>query len=290
MPRPPRIAFLGATYHILSRGVARKETFLQEKDYFAFLDILGQIVHKGALIVHAFALLPNHIHILGETPNGNLSRWMQILFGRYAELFNHRHDRVGHLWQGRYKALLVDEGEYFLNCSRYIHLNPARAHLASAPEYPWTSYGCYFGHPSLVDWVCTEKTLRYINGAEAYRAFLESPIDAIDPWKSAKAGIVYGGRDFVERIRHQLQNMSHKQTSAVLQALMRVEQQPTAAQVELAAEKVFADSTACKRRMMIAYALHILCAHDHRGDCGRRQENLQRRKPCDPYCYRPPER
>ncbi len=256
MPRPPRIEFPGATYHIFSRGVARRETFLEEKDYHSFLDILGEIVHKGVLIVHALSLLPNHIHILGETPYGNLSKWMQILFGRHAELFNRRYDRVGHLWQDRYKALLVDEGEYFLNCSRYIHLNPTRAHLAPLSEYPWSSYGCYCGRYCPVDWVHTERTLRYINGIEAYRVFVESSVDAIDPWDNARAGIVYGGKDFVERIKYQLQNTTHKQSSKVLQALMRAQHQPTAAEVRVATEEVFTDSSACQRGMMLAYALH----------------------------------
>lgn len=131
-----------------------------------------------------------------------------------------------------------------------------RANLASALEYPWTSYGCYIGHSCPVSWVCTQKTLNYINGPEAYRAFVESPIDAIDPWNSARAGIVYGGKDFVERIKLQLQNTSHKQSSAVLQALSRADQRLRAAEVRVATEKVFANSSACQRGMMVAYALH----------------------------------
>jgi len=256
VPRPPRIEFPGATYHILSRGVAREETFLQEEDYLAFLEILGQIVRKDVLIVHAFSLLPNHIHILGETPRADLSKWMQILFGRYAGLFNDRHNRVGHLWQDRYKALLVDDGEYFLNCSRYIHLNPVRAKLATASEYPWSSYGCYFGFPCPVDWVFPGKTMSHFSGVEEYRAFVESEREAIDPWKNARAGLVYGGKEFVERIRHELRNTSHKQSSAVLQGLRRAEQQPTAAEVQVATEKVFADSSTCQRGIMVAFALH----------------------------------
>jgi len=256
VPRPPRIEFPGATYHILSRGVARKETFLEEQDYLAFLEILGQIVHKGVFIVHAFSLLPNHVHILGETPLGNLSKWMQILFGRHAELFNHRHDRVGHLWQDRYKALLVDGGEYFLNCSRYIHLNPIRSNLATASEYPWSSYGCYCGHSCPVDWVHTERTMSYFNRVEEYRAFVESAQEAIDPWRYARAGLLYGGKEFVERIKHQLRDTSHKQSSTVLQALRRAEKQPTAVEVQVAAEKAFADASDCQRGMMVAFALH----------------------------------
>lgn len=256
MPRPPRIEFPGATYHILSRGVARKETFLGEEDYLAFLEILGQIVQRGVLLVHAFSLLPNHVHILGETPMGNLSKWMQILFGRYAEQFNYRHDRVGHLWQDRYKALLTDEGEYFLNCSRYIHLNPARADLATVSEYPWSSYACYLGRSWPVDWVHIEKTMSYFNGIEEYRAFVESAEEAVDPWKNARAGLVYGGKGFVERIKHQLGNTSHKQSPAVFKALRRAEQLPTATDVQVAAEKAFADSSDCQRGMMVAYALH----------------------------------
>src|SRR5436309_422779 len=127
MPRPARIEFPGAIYHVMSRGVARTSTFLDDSEYLRFLCRLGMIVRKGILVVHAYCLMPNHFHLLLETPFGHLGRAMQTLLGSYAQRFNECHDRVGHLWQGRYRGLLVEDGDYFLECSRYIHLNPVRA-------------------------------------------------------------------------------------------------------------------------------------------------------------------
>ncbi len=114
MGRALRVEFDRATYHVMSRGVARMQTFLDTRDRRAFLNIVGRIVAEGGWIIHAFCLMPNHYHLLCETPDGGLSRWMRQLNGEYTRAFNIRHKRVGHLWPGRYKAILVEDGPYFL--------------------------------------------------------------------------------------------------------------------------------------------------------------------------------
>ena len=136
MARQLRIEYPGATYHVMSRGVARMNTFVDDQDRMRFLELVGEAAKAGALIVHAYCLMPNHYHLLAETPEAQLGRWMQQILGVYASGFNRRHKRVGHLWQGRYKAILVEEGEYFLECSRYIHLNPNRSGSGPCPNGP----------------------------------------------------------------------------------------------------------------------------------------------------------
>ena len=140
--------------------------FVDDSDRIEFLDILAALVGDGHLVVHAFCLMPNHYHMLCETPGGDLGRVMRDLNGQYAQIFNRRHRRVGHLWQARYKAILVQEGEYFLECSRYIHLNPNRSRLTRPAErYRWSSYRNYVvGGPVCVDWVTTGRTLEEFGG------------------------------------------------------------------------------------------------------------------------------
>ena len=121
MSRPLRIEFDGAVYHVMARGVGRMRTFVDDDDRRRFLDIVGEIVGRGDWVIHAFCLMPNHYHLLCQTPYGGLSRWMQTLNGSYSRYFNRRRRRVGHLWQGRFKAILVEDGSYFLECGRYIH-------------------------------------------------------------------------------------------------------------------------------------------------------------------------
>ncbi|MFH1939655.1 MAG: transposase [bacterium] len=129
MTRPLRIEFKGAVYHITSRGNAKQAIFLTEKDFADFLGVLCQVVKRYHFILHAYCLMNNHYHLLIETPYGNLSRGMRQLNGLYTQRFNQRHKRVGHLLQGRYKAILVDKDNYLLTLCRYVVLNPVRAKI-----------------------------------------------------------------------------------------------------------------------------------------------------------------
>src|SRR5206468_3042229 len=137
---------------------------------------------------------------------------------------NECHDRVGHLWQGRYRGLLVEDGDYFLESSRYIHLNPVRAGLSpSVDSYPWSSYRNYVGLPSAVDWVDTAKTLRYFSNPRDYRTFVESAIGAqcVSPFDRAKAGVLLGSDAFVRQMQNLLKGSSHKKATDTLLALRR---------------------------------------------------------------------
>ena len=127
MARPLRLEYEGAVYHVTSRGNARDEIFLGDVDRAQFLETLGDAIRRHGWICHAYCLMTNHYHLLIETPEAGLSRGMQLLNGVYTQWFNRRHQRVGHLFQGRFKAVLVEKESHLLELARYVVLNPVRA-------------------------------------------------------------------------------------------------------------------------------------------------------------------
>ena len=140
MARPARIEYEGAFYHLMNRGNGRENIFIDNKDRNKFYEILGNVETRYKIIIYSFVLMTNHYHILLETPLGNLSKAIQRLNGDYALYFSRRHKRPGHLFQGRFKAMLVEKNTYLIELSRYIHLNPVRAGMVDAPEkYQWGS-------------------------------------------------------------------------------------------------------------------------------------------------------
>ena len=153
MPRPPRIDFPGAVYHVTSRGNGRAEIFHSDGDRERFLAQLAQHLHLCAVDLYAFVLMENHFHLLCRTPCANLSRFMQRLLSSYALYSRYKHRRPGHLFQGRFKAKLVEDEVYLLAVTRYIHLNPlkiaacrrlsAQQRLGRLEAYAWSSYGGY---------------------------------------------------------------------------------------------------------------------------------------------------
>ncbi len=261
VPRRPRIEYPGALYHVMSRGVEKRKTFMDDCDRRAFLRVLGEIVAMRVLIIHAFCLMPNHFHLLTETPQGLLARWMQLLLGDFAQRFNYRHQRVGHLFQGRYKAILVEDGDYFLECSRYIHLNPSRAGIARTPElYRWSSYRNFVGGRPVVDWVDTERTLALFESRDHYRRFVESGGEesSASPFERAKAGLVLGGEAFVEAVQRMLKRSTHDQAEATLRALSLSRRRTAPEDVIAAVREVFVDWSPCQRRRVEMFALRTL--------------------------------
>jgi putative transposase len=146
MPRPPRFEFPGAFYHVIARGNRRQPIFHQSGDYLRFLNSLEQNINRYHFRLYAYVLMPNHFHLLLEQQEFPLSRFMQVLLTSYARWHNERYQQIGHLFQGRYKALLCDKEGYLLELTRYIHLNPVRAKITENPEaYRWSSYRAYIG-------------------------------------------------------------------------------------------------------------------------------------------------
>jgi REP element-mobilizing transposase RayT len=149
MPRQIRIEYPGAIYHVLSRGDRREPIFLDDGDCHDFIKTLGEACLKTGFEIHAFCLMKNHFHLVVETPEGNLVAGLRWLLSTYSNRFNHRHDQCGHVFSGRYKALVVDGASrgYLRTVCDYTHLNPVRAGLLPAAsrllEYPWSSFGFY---------------------------------------------------------------------------------------------------------------------------------------------------
>ena len=141
MARSLRDEYPGAYYHLINRGNAGENIFDRDGDKEKFLQYLNKAVGRFSIIIHTYCLMANHYHLLVKTAQPNLSVAIQWLNASYAAYYNRKHRRSGHLFQGRYKAILIDADEYLRQLSRYIHLNPVRAKIVTKPaEYPWSSY------------------------------------------------------------------------------------------------------------------------------------------------------
>lgn len=206
MTRPLRIEFKGAVYHITSRGNAKQAIFLDEKDFTDFLRVLCSVVKRYHFILHTFCLMKNHYHLLIETPYGNLSKGMRQLNGLYTQRFNQRHQRVGHLFQGRYQAILVDKDNYLLELCRYILLNPLRAKIVKDPkDWRWSSYQATTGHKGIpcltTDWILSQFGNKQ-KASRQYQAFVLSGMKAESPLKAIKGQLFLGQDNFIDKIKH----------------------------------------------------------------------------------------
>jgi putative transposase len=160
MARPLRIIYPGAYYHVTSRGNEQKDIFKSQKDREKFLEYLESATERYQAVIHAYCLMSNHYHLLLETPAGNLPQIMRHINGAYTTYFNVKRKRAGHLFQGRYKAILIEFDEYAAELTCYIHLNPVRAGIVTSPEeYRWSSYRRYIGLETAPKWLKTETIL-----------------------------------------------------------------------------------------------------------------------------------
>jgi len=213
MSRPLRIEIEGAFYHITARGNEKRPIFLLERDFGRFLDSLERIYERYGVLIHSYVLMTNHYHLLLETPRGKLSAALHDLNTAYTNYFNRRHDRVGHLFQGRYRGILVEKDSYLLELSRYIHLNPVRAKMVRRPEaYRWSSYSSYLSPRDSPKWLRREDILGQIGnnlakGRRKYRQFVEEGLrrEIKDPLKEVIGGIALGGEKFLEELKIRLE-------------------------------------------------------------------------------------
>jgi len=206
MARPLRIEFDGALYHITSRGDRREAIYDDDEDREAFLGVLAEVVERYNWICHAFCLMTNHYHLVIETVEGNLSQGMRQLNGVYTQASNRRHKRIGHLFQGRFKGILVDGGPYLLELSRYVVLNPVRAGMVdSAEQWPWSSHRAMIGESPAPKWLAVDGLLSQFGTVRAearrrYRRFvLEGAGQSI--WEDLRQQIYLGDEKFVERMQ-----------------------------------------------------------------------------------------
>jgi putative transposase len=206
MARPLRIEFPGALYHVTTRGNARQDIFVDDEDRQRFLGGLTRVVSRFHLLVHAYCLMDNHFHLVVETPEANLSHAMRQLNGVYTQAFNRRHDRVGHVLQGRFKAILVERESYLLELCRYVVLNPVRAKVTRKPAtYPWSSYCATAGlvpPPACltIDWVLSQFGKQRQPAQQKYRAFVAEGIGQDSPWEEVQGQVLLGSEHFVERL------------------------------------------------------------------------------------------
>lgn len=163
MPRKPRIHYPGAVYHVILRGNAGQPVFFTDHDRYRLYLILQCVTEKFDCRIHGFCLMTNHVHLVVQTGGVPLSRIMQNLSLRYTKWINFTQSRTGHVFQGRYKALLLDADRYLLELVRYIHLNPVRAGMTATPdEYPWSSHRVYNGSETIL-WLTTDWVLSVLS-------------------------------------------------------------------------------------------------------------------------------
>ena len=209
MARPLRVEFSGAFYHVISRGNSGEPIFKTGRDKEKFLEYVKRTHELFSLVIHTYCLMANHYHLLVETPQANLSSSIQWLNVSYATFFNKKHGRNGHLFQGRFKALLVDADAYLKQLCRYIHLNPVRAGLVPTPSaYHWSSYSAFIGKtrcPKFLttDWLFSNFGGKKKKAMKCFQDFVESAdINTLeDPHAYLTGGFLLGRKDFVEWVR-----------------------------------------------------------------------------------------
>lgn len=210
MTRPLRIEFSNGLYHVTSRGDGREDIYLDDDDRRLFLEVLSEVCARFNWLLHAYCLMGNHYHLLVETPDGNLSKGTRQMNGVYTQRFNRKHGRVGHVFQGRYKAIIVQKESYLLELVRYIVLNPVRAQMVrSAKDWRWSSYRGTAGLVPAPEWLKTDWVLSAFSGRgtqafEAYRAFVAEGKNQPSPWESLKNQIYLGSDDFIEQTRRKV--------------------------------------------------------------------------------------
>ena len=230
MPRPLRIQFPGAIYHLMNRGDRREPIFRDDQDRRSFLATLGETCEKTGWQLHAWCLMDNHFHLIAETPQPNLIAGMKWLLGTYTGRFNRRHRLSGHLFGGRYKSLVIDErgGGYLKTACDYVHLNPVRAGLVSSEQtlasYAWSSYPLYLAPPKRppflrVDRLLGEHGIQKDSGEgrlqfqarmEERRREDETP----ETWAEFRRGWRLGAADFAQRLSERLGRRGQKHEQA----------------------------------------------------------------------------
>jgi len=205
MARPLRIEYAGALCHVTSRGNAREDIVYADDDRHAWVGVLESVVARFDWQVHAYCLMDNHYHLFVETPQPNLSRGMRRLNGVYTQRFNRRHGRVGHLFRGRYRAVLVQRESHGLEVCRYVVVNPVRAEMVRrAQDWKWSSYRAMAGLSKkprwlLGDWVVAQFGRRRGEAQRAYRTFVRESILSSSPWENLKGQLLLGTKEFAAR-------------------------------------------------------------------------------------------
>jgi REP element-mobilizing transposase RayT len=212
MARPLRLEYPSAVYHITSRGNGRNPIFDDDRDRKGFLFTLDDVVQRYRWICHAYCLMENHYHLLIETPEANLSRGMRQLNGVYTQRFNRRHKKTGHLFEGRFKAILVEKENYLLELCRYVVLNPVRAGMIERPEsWKWSSYRPTAGFQRApnylkIDWILGLFDSRKSLAQKKYREFVREGIGQGAPRGKIRGQIFIGEEGFIKKFKDLLED------------------------------------------------------------------------------------
>ena len=250
MARPLRIEFAGALYHVMSRGNERRPIVRNDADRWRRIDWLRRTVETYRWRLHAFVLMTNHDHLFVETPKANLSEGMQYLNGCYSGYFNAHHRRIGHLFQGRFKAQLIEQEGHYHEISRYLHLNPCRVRgrhrltTSQLAKYSWSTYPGYHRANKKLEWVTYNRVLADFGpgGATArrrrYRAFVRAgmAVSHESPFEQAVHGLIVGSDRFVEQIRVRL---DHRPSDPEIRELNALQSKPELTQIVKAVRTQF---------------------------------------------------
>ena len=207
MARPLRIEYEGAYYHVLSRGNKQQPIFLADYDRQTFLKTIARMSERFDVTIIAYVLMDNHYHLLIRTNRPNLSKSMQWLGTTYTTIFNLSNSQSGHLFQGRFKSIIVENEAYLLQLSYYIHRNPLRAGIVHRLiDYPWSSYPAYAYNLRCPDWLNTDLLLSQFGpantGRNAYRKKVQKYADEEKSiWEEVKHGVIFGSKVFIDRIK-----------------------------------------------------------------------------------------
>lgn len=206
MARPWRIEYEGAYYHVLSRGNEGRDIFNDDKDRTLFIDTLGEVSDRFSVDIFAFVLISNHYHLLLRTNHANLSKAMQWLGVTYTRRFNNRHCRSGHLFQGRFKSIVVENDAYVVELSCYIHRNPLRAGIVKRLiDYKWSTYSVYAYGRKASDWLKTDLILSFFSGDDYHKAYREKVQRYAGEekllWEDFRHGLIIGTHQFVDMVK-----------------------------------------------------------------------------------------
>ncbi len=205
MSRPLRIEYPNAIYHITSRGNAQANIFLDDTDRELFLQTLESVIKRFGWLCHAYCLMDNHYHLVIETPQPNLCGGMRQLNGVYTQRFNRVHQRVGHVFQGRYKSILVERDAYLLELCRYVVLNPVRAKMVDhVSQWHWSSYAATAGIDACPSWLSIRWLLGQFSHSHrsiAYAQFVANGVEEACLWDGLSKQIYLGSDTFVDGVK-----------------------------------------------------------------------------------------
>lgn len=267
MARPLRLEFPDATYHVTSRGNAQNAVFLDDEDRELFFVCLGKVVVRFGWLCHAYCLMDNHYHLLIETPEGNLSLGMRQLNGIYTQRFNRRHGRVGHLFQGRFKAIVVDRDSYLLELCRYVVLNPIRAAMVKHIEhYPWSSYPATMGLTDCPGWLNTDWLLSHFGRHRAvaqrhYADFVAEGVCLLSPWSAVRGQVLLGSEAFVEKMRPLLEQKDELKEIPRAQRLLHRPSLMVLFTKVIQGDKVLRDEAIRKAYLNYGYSMAAIARH-----------------------------